>query len=246
MTALLLLLLQQAPAPGPTVGDTVWIERVIPDPGGAVIRPQPWSLGSSGDQLGPAEVVQGERGLTVRYALVLWYPGEQVLTMPGPVLVRRDGSSDTLATSSYRLRVSSVLPAGARRAALAPEPARDTVPLVSRSLLPLAVLVAETLLVLLLVTLRWRRRGKAPPPRPNREVFAEPEQLRRWADAGEYRAALDGWSWRMARRLAYSRDLEECARLQRLLDDIADGVYTPAQIAPLSALCERASQLEAA
>ena len=43
-----------------------------------------------------AEVRQSARGTLVRYPVALWYPGDHVLTMPGPVLVRRDGSSDTL------------------------------------------------------------------------------------------------------------------------------------------------------
>src|SRR6185369_230869 len=47
MIALLLLLLQ---GPQPTVGDTIWIERVLGDVGGAVVRPQPWSLGELGEQ----------------------------------------------------------------------------------------------------------------------------------------------------------------------------------------------------
>ena len=76
-------------------------------------------------------MIPGERGVLVRYPLVLWYPGDQALSMPGPVLIRRDGSSDTLAATKVTLRVRSLLPAGARRTALKPEPARDNVPLVS-------------------------------------------------------------------------------------------------------------------
>jgi len=229
-----------------TVGDTVWIERVVGDVGGAILRPQVWQLGSLGEQLGPAEVVQGARGAVVRYALVLWYPGEQLLSMPGPVLVRRDGSSDTLAAAAYRVRVASVLPAGQPRARLAPKPARDPVPLVSHSLLPLALLAGAVLLGSGAVALLWRRRGKPAPRRPAVEVFPGPEVLRRWSEAGEYRAALDGWSWRLAKRLVWSRDLEESAALQRVLDEISDTIFVPNSSEHLAELCRRAAELEPA
>lgn len=252
MIALLLLLLQRPGADrnplrverDVTVGDTVWIERVVGDVGSAILRPQPWQLGSLGEQLGPAEVVQGARGAVVRYALVLWYPGDQVLSMPGPVLVRRDGSADTLGVAAYQVRVLSVLPAGQRRSTLAPKPARDTVPIASRSLLPLAVLAGAVLLGSGAAALLRRRRGRPAPPRRAVEVFPSPEVLGRWSAAGEYRAALDGWSWRLARRLAWSRDLEESAELQRVLDDIADSIFVPNASEHLARLCERAAALD--
>jgi len=236
------LLLQQAPAP--TVGDTVWVERVLGTVGNAVVRPQLWSLGELGEQLGPAEVRQGARGTLVRYPLALWYPGDHLLTMPGPVLVRRDGSSDTLPASTHRISVLSVLPAGVPRAKLAPKPARERLPLAARSLVPLLVLLTGLLLGWLPAALLWRRRGRRPPVRERVELFPDGELLRRWAAAGEYRAALDGWGWRLARRLTLSRDLEESAALQRLLDEIADRMYVPDGSRRLAELCERAAALD--
>ena len=227
-----------------TVGDTVVIERVVGEVGSAVLRPQVWQLGVLGQQLGPAEVVQGARGMVVRYALVLWYPGDQLLSMPGPVLVRRDGSSDTLPAASYRVRVASVLPAGERRSTLKPKPARDALPIEARSLLPPLLLAGAVILGAGAMALLRLRKGKPLPPRPKVETFVTPEVLLRWGDAGEYRAALDGWSWRLARRLAWSRDLEESAALQRMLDEIADTVYVPNAAEHLAILCERAAALE--
>ena len=232
------------PPPAATVGDTIWIERVVGEVGSAVVRPQAWTLGELGQQLGPAEVIQGARGAVVRYPLVVWYPGDRVLTMPGPVIVRRDGSSDTLAASTHRVQVLSVLPAGARRSTLAPKPARGTVALNSRSLLPLLILVGAVLLAGAGAALLWRRRGKAPPRPAIVEVVPEPDRLRRWAAAGEYRAALEGWSWRLARRMVLSQDLEEMAALQQVLEGISDQVFVPQDSARLAGLCERAAALE--
>jgi hypothetical protein len=243
MSAWLLLLLQAGVA---TIGDTVWIERALGEVGTAIVRPQSWSLGELGEQLAPAQVVQGARGAVVRYPLVLWYPGEHLLTMPGPVLVRRDGSSDTLAASTHKVTLLSVLPAGAPRSKLAPKPARDPVPLASRSVLPLLLLSGVVLLAGLLAALLWRRRGRAPQRRARVDVFPERELLQRWAQAGEHRAALEGWSWRLARRLALSRELEESAALQRVLDEIADRMYVPDLRGTLGELCARAAALDAA
>ncbi len=39
-----------------TVGDTVRLERLLGPVTGVVVRPQPWTLGGLGQQLGPAEV----------------------------------------------------------------------------------------------------------------------------------------------------------------------------------------------
>lgn len=236
-----LFLLQQAG--NPTVGDTVWIERALGDVGNATVRPQPWSLGALGLQLGPAELSHGARGAVVRYALVIWYPGEHQLTMPGPVLVRRDGSSDTLATATFRVRIESVLPAGRSRGSIPPRPPSQPVPLEARSLLPVGIATGFLALVLGAVAFRWRRRGK-PPPRPAAvPVWPSSTRLQAWAAAGEYRAALDGWAWIFARRLALSRDLGETATVQRVLDEIEVVVFSPRDTEHLADLAARAVKL---
>ncbi len=237
----LLLLLQQGPPP--TVGDTVWVERVLGDVGGAVVRPQPWSLGELGEQLGPAQVTQGVRGAVVRYPLVFWYPGDHTVTMPGPVLVRRDGSSDTLRVSTHKITLLSVLPAGRPKSKLQPKPARGTLPIASQSLVPLAVTTGAAILVLVPVALLWRRRGTVAPLATRVELFPDPARLREWAAAGEYRAALTGWSWRLARMLARSQDLAQIAEAQRVLEELSDQVYLPGESARLAELCERAARL---
>jgi hypothetical protein len=117
------------------------------------------------------------------------------------------------------------------------------VPLADRSLLPLAILTIFVLLAWSVAALLWRRRGPAPalaPSRPPVQPFHEPVTLRQWADGGEHRVALDGWGWILARRMAESRDLEETARIQRVLDDIADSVFSPKGPAYFAELCRRA------
>jgi len=243
MSAAALLLLLQAGAV--TVGDTVWIERAVGPVGSSVLRPQVWTVGTVGQQLGPAEVRVGATGTVVRYALVLWYPGEHLLTMPGPVVVKRDGSSDTLPPSSVRVRVTSVLPAGAQRVTLPPRPARAPVSLADRSLLPLAAILLGIAVLWSAAAWLWRRRGplpSLPSSRPAGQVFHHPETLSRWAAAGEHRVALDGWGWILARRLAESRDLEETGRIQKVLDEISDSVFSPKGPGYFAELCRRAEE----
>ncbi|MGH7561828.1 MAG: hypothetical protein ACRENB_12510, partial [Gemmatimonadales bacterium] len=117
----------------PTVGDTVWIERVLSAPSNVLVRPQQWDMGAVGRQLGPGRLVRSGIGLRLRYPVVFWYPGRHTLTVPGPVVISRDGRSDTLTAAVAVVDVASVLPAGRQREQLDPEPARPPVPLVERT-----------------------------------------------------------------------------------------------------------------
>ncbi len=243
MTARLLMLLQ---AGLPSVGDTVWVERPVTNVGSAVIRPQSWSLGALGQQLGSAIVELGGNGALVRYPMVFWYPGEHQLRMPGPVLVRRDGSSDTLAAAPVRVRVASVLPAGVSRSRLDPRPARAAVPLEDRTILPLAVLVLAVLLVAGVAALRWRRRGRVPRPRTPAPGGPPLATFEAWAAHGEYRAALHELAWLLSDRMRKSQDLAQTAELQRMLDDISFSSFAPRGEGELAALYQRAARLAVA
>jgi hypothetical protein len=234
-----LLLLQGTQA---TVGDTVYLERTLGDVGGAVVRPQQWSLGSLGLQLGPAEVRQGSAGAVVRYSLVFWYPGEHTLTMPGPVLVRRDGRSDTLSTSTGHVSIWSVLPPNARKSTLAPRPPSQPVPLAAETPLPALVLSGVALLGLGVAAARWRRRGRMRPRAPRASGHQTPEVLARWAAAGESRAALDGWSRLLARRET-SSNASISSEAQALRADIDATVFSPRGPEYLARLVERAARL---
>jgi len=235
-----LLLLQGTQA---TVGDTVYVERTLGDVGGAVVRPQQWSLGPLGLQLGPADVRQGSAGAVVRYALVIWYPGEHNLTMPGPVLVRRDGRSDTLSGSPVHVSVWSVLPPNAKKSTLAPRPPSVPVPLAAVTPLPVLALSGLALLGLTIAAVRWRRRGRTRPRAARPPEYQTPEVLRRWAAAGEFRAALDGWSRLLARRAAGNDPSAE--ETQVLRADIDAAVFSPRGPEYLTELVERAARLAA-
>ena len=164
--------------------------------------------------------------------------------MPGPVLVFPDGTSDTLAASVHRIRVLSVLPADRARSRIPPRPPRNPLPLASRSLIPLIVLLAGSGLVLGIVGIRWRRRRK-PIARPE-PVLAEPapELLVRWAALGEYRAELHHWGWRLSRRLKGSQDFQEIAALQHTLEEIGDRNFIAEPPDRLAELAARAARLE--
>jgi hypothetical protein len=141
--------------------------------------------------------------------------------------------------------VTSVLPAGAQRVTLPPKPARTPVALAERSLLPLAAILLVIALLWVVIAWLWRRRGPSPSvpsSRPAVQVFHDPQTLSRWAAAGEHRVALDGWGWILARRLAESRELEETGRIQQVLDEIADSVFSPRGPEYFAELCRRAEE----
>ncbi len=241
MIAAVLLALQ---AGLPTVGDTVWVERYVVAQPNVLIRPQAWDLGTTGRQLGPAEVRRSALGTVVRYPLVFWHPGRHTLRMPGPVVISREGTSDTLLASGVVVEIASVLPAGTPRERLPPRPARPTVPLGERSLRPLLIGAMLVLAAVALLALRRRRRGTAAPERKVEVARPDPAMLAEWAAAGEYHAALDQWEHRLAVRLRESGDLERMARVQQALEEIALAAYEPQASARLVELCGRAARTE--
>jgi hypothetical protein len=242
MISLLLVLVLQGGLP--TVGDTVWVERQVVASSNVLLRPQAWDLGTVGRQLGPAVQRRSGSGMLIRYPLVFWYPGRHVLRMPGPVVISREGRSDTLLSSSVTIEVASVLPAGRAREALEPRPARAPVALAERSARPLVILLGLVLAVVAGLAVYRRRRGK-PPARAKGDVARPgPDILAAWADAGEYHAALDHWEHRLALQLRQAGDLEEMARVQRVLEGIALAAYEPRAPERLAELCVQAAQVE--
>lgn len=245
MSALLLLLALGAQRPI-TVGDTVWAAVTVAVPSRMIVRPQAWDLGDAGQVLGPPEVIVTGDSATVRYPVALWYPGRHSLRIPGPIVVSPEGQSDTLPARAVAVEVTSVLPRDTSRLALEPEPAATPLAQTSPSLLPLAVLGALAGavygLALLAARAARRRRQRALPP-PARIPVDFEATLRRWAELGELRAAVDGWAhviaaeaheagrapdprvaaWLEAAERAGFRSDRDSAELERLLATLPAG-----------------------
>jgi hypothetical protein len=189
MLGALLLTLQAT-----TVGDTVWLERSVGLPPGVSVRPRPLSSSPRLDALAPPRVVVRERVAVLQYPVVFWRPGTHRVELPGPILVRPDGWSDTLPPLVTRVEVATVLPPGPRDS-VTPRPFEAPIERPARSALPILVLLGVVGVLLLPVHTWWRRRGPEPPaPTPREERRAGPEELNVWLAAGEWAAALEGWS----------------------------------------------------
>jgi hypothetical protein len=235
---LVLLVLVQDPQAGPAVGDTVWISRALAVPAGIAVRPRPIRPTAVVEPLGPPEVALVEGVIRIRYPVVAWRAGQHDVTVPGPILVRNDGWSDTLPDWTAAVEILSVLPLG-KRDSLPPRPAIDLVSRPSRSGLPAALLVGAAVLVLVPVHWAWRRRGRAPAPAPALPSAAA-EMLVGWAESGEGRAAAEGWRVRLEPRLATVEDPE----VRDVVSALRAARYAPHSIEELQLLCRRAQALE--
>jgi hypothetical protein len=192
------LLLQ---ALGPTVGDTVWLTRTVALPPGYVVRAADWDPADPIELLGRPRVVVTGDSAQIAYPVVVWRPGQQLIELPGPLLLGPGGSVDSLAGERVRLEVRSVLPAVPAGSTLSPQPQAGLVARREVSLAPLAVLWFAALALLLPFHVWWRRRGK--PGRLASRSPAVPEPpLDRWADAGEYRAVANVAASRLRAALA--------------------------------------------
>jgi hypothetical protein len=236
MTAAMVVAMLQAAA-APLVGDTVWIERAVNAPAGSLIRPLPWDPGEDVALLGAPQAIARPGGWTLRYPVVLWRPGTHRLTVPGPLVIRPDGTTDSLPRQVVTIVIGSVLPAG-RPDTLAPRPAVGLVPAGSRSFQPVLVLAALTFLLLAPLHWWWRRRGPPLPTAPEGDpaLAVTPEQLRAWAAAGEVRAAADGWIAVLEAAPAGPARDDLLARLQ-------DARFGAGETRRLAGLCEEASRL---
>jgi hypothetical protein len=185
MILALVALLQQDAVP--TVGDTIWLSRTIQAPPGAEVRAAPWPAEEEVALLG-APVVRHEGPLTIiAYPIVAWTPGSHLVRVPGPIVIRRDGSTDSLPDEGRTVVVASVLPDSVPPGKIPVQPQAGFVP--ERITSPLSLLLALlcAALVYLPVAWWWRRRG---PPMPPLKPATSPGtvDLAEWAEAGEHRA----------------------------------------------------------
>jgi hypothetical protein len=220
----------------PLVGDTLWAARRFTVPAGVALRPRPARPSDRIEPLGPPELRLVDGAVEVRYALVAWEPGRHSITLPGAILVRDDGWSDTLPDWTATLDVASVLPAGPRDS-LAVQPPVALVVRTERSLLPLALLGALALLVLVPLHWAWRRRGQATAVVARAAAPPGPALLAAWADRGELRAAVEGWRLRLEADALPGADPAR----DELLAALRAARYAPATDGELAALCRRAA-----
>src|SRR4051812_12575729 len=174
---------------GPTVGDTVWLSRTVAVPAGSVVRAADWDPADPIELLGRPRITLAGDSAQIAYQVVVWQPGQQVVEVPGPLLLGPGGSVDSLRGQSVRLDVQSVLPRGPVDS-IAPQPRADIVPIHTLSPIPLLILWALSLALLLPLHFWWRRRGKPTRPALPVPALVEPP-LNRWADDGEYRAVAN-------------------------------------------------------
>jgi hypothetical protein len=170
---------------GPTVGDTVRLERVVPAPPGAVGRARALTADELVEPLRAPEIRPTDRGLLVRYTVAFFAPGRHELPMPALEVVHPDGGVELVLGDTALVVVRAVVPDTAD----APDVRDARTPLgrVAREPLPVVLLGGGTAAVLVLWAVLRRRRGPTPgpaePPVPAPEV-----PLLRWLAAGERRA----------------------------------------------------------
>jgi hypothetical protein len=177
-------------SPAPTMGDTVWLSRTIGLPTGYVVRAADWEPADPVEVLGRARIVITGDSAKISYPVAIWSTGQQVIDVPGPLLLGPGGTVDSLASERVRLQVKSVLPPLPRDSVLPPQPRAALVSRRQVSPMPLLVLCSLAVVLLIPLHLWWNRRGKPMPPPAAVAELPEPP-LHRWAEAGEYRAVAN-------------------------------------------------------
>jgi hypothetical protein len=169
----------------PTVGDTVWLERVVPALPGAVGRARALTADELVEPLRPPEIVTTTRGLVVRYTVAFFAPGRHELPMPALEVVHPDGGVELVLGDTALAVVRAVVPDTAE----APEvrDARSPLGRVAAEPLPVVLLGGGTAAALALWAFLRRRRGPAPGP-AEPQAPAPEAPLLRWLAAGERRA----------------------------------------------------------
>jgi hypothetical protein len=181
----LIVLLQQA-AP-PTVGDTIWLERSVETPAGAEVRAAQWTPVEPMGLLGHAVVRRIGTRTVVSYPAVAWAAGRLQVEIPGPIVIRSDGITDSLPAESRTLVVRSVLPDSLPPDRVPVQPEAGIV--AERITTPYPVLIAllGALLIFAPLAAWWLRTGPPMPAlHPPTDRLLPP--LAEWGEAGEARA----------------------------------------------------------
>lgn len=180
----LVLLLQAAP---PTVGDTIWIERSVEAPAGSEVRASPWTPTGMMALLGrPLLRREGTRAI-IAYPAVAWSAGRHVVSVPGPVVIRADGTTDSLPAESRTIEVASVLPADTPPDQIELQP--QTGIIAERVTTPWPLIAALILAGTLFAAFRWWWQRRGPPAGvPRLAALPAAPPLTEWSEDGEHRA----------------------------------------------------------
>ena len=169
----------------PTVGDTVWVERLVTTPAGWRVRPGRLDASDDAEALTDPMVLRHRDGWLVRYGVVAWKAGAVRLTFPPLWRLGPGGEADSLAASTTTIMVRTVLPDSipdpAPRPALAP-----LWPDVRRPLPP--AIAGGTALLVLIGAIALRRRAPRVLPAPDPPTTDAAVADQRWLRAGEPRA----------------------------------------------------------
>jgi hypothetical protein len=185
----------------PTVGDTVWLERVVPAPAGAVGRARPLTADELVEPLRPPEIVPSASGLLVRYAVAFFATGRHALPMPALEVVHPDGAAELVLGDTAEAEVRALVPDTVGLPEM--RDARTPLGRVGREPWPAVVLGGATALGLALWSVWRRRRGPVPAPPGAGEAVPEVPLLR-WLGAGERRAVATLAMLRLRRRIAHA------------------------------------------
>ena len=169
----------------PTVGDTIWLTRVVafaPD-----LQPKVGPFEPQGDvaSLGDPTLRLMAGGAVLRYAVVAWTAGPHHFALPTLWLIGAGGRSDSVPGGAVDVTVRSVLPADPSHAA----PKALLPPIDSGPTSPWPPFVAFSLgAALLLVLVRLRQRGPRATQPAAEFVTAGGAPDDRWLTAGEPKA----------------------------------------------------------
>jgi hypothetical protein len=185
MIGSLLLLLQAAQ---PTVGDTIWMERSVEVPPGGEVRAAPWNPEGEVGLLGRPVVRREGAIAVVAYPIAAWSAGVHTILVPGPVVIRSDGVTDSLPAESRTIEVASVLPAGEPPDRIQVQPEAGIVQERITSPWPLVAALLVAGLLFAPLAWWWRRRGASMVVAPRSAGPVATVPIREWAEAGESRA----------------------------------------------------------
>jgi hypothetical protein len=184
---------------GPTVGDTVWIERHFSLAPGWRLRPGRLESGDDVESLGDAVIVREGTTWIVRYPATTWSPGPRTVAMPPVWRLGPDAQADSVLGGTATFVVNAVIPDSI--ASPAPRPALDPLRTERRAWLPV-LLTVTVVLGSMAGALWWRRRPPRAAPVMPSAVPKPGIGDTRWLDAGEARAVATRASNRLRVALA--------------------------------------------